>query len=187
MKVSFIQLSWWLRQSLPTSFHESQYAGWSSRMSTIGSILYSKHAGCVLRLLNRIDCYVWLYQKNLWLFMFEMHLISGITDGWQECEPPPAAKLNVKTPPLPSLYFGIYYSFDFSRLLFFCVFRSVFRWLRFFCTGIQYRICYCSSTIFWVLASALPSAKLPHGSNLLLRHCTWSKQDCTADKSYVQG
>jgi len=70
MKVSFIQLSWWLRQSLPTSFHESQYAGWSSRMSTIGSILYSKHAGCVLRLLNRIDCYVWLYQKNLWLFMF---------------------------------------------------------------------------------------------------------------------
>ena len=27
--------------------------------------------------------YVWLYQKNLWLFMFELHLISGITDGWQ--------------------------------------------------------------------------------------------------------
>ena len=31
----------------------------------------------------------WLYEKNLWLFMFEMHLISGITD-----EPPPS--------PLPS-------------------------------------------------------------------------------------
>jgi len=28
--------------------------------------------------------------------MFEIHLISGITDGWQGCEPSPA-KLNVKT------------------------------------------------------------------------------------------
>jgi len=46
--------------------------------------------------------YVWLYQKKLWLFMFEMHLISGITDGWQGCEPPPPAKLNVKTGTLPS-------------------------------------------------------------------------------------
>ena len=46
----------------------------------------------------------------------------GITD-----EPPPA-KLNVKTGPLRSLYFGICYSFGFSRLLFFFVFRSVFRW-----------------------------------------------------------
>jgi len=50
--------------------------------------------------------------------MFEMRLISGITD-----EPPrPPAKLNVKTGPLRSLYFGIYYSFDFSRLLFFAFF-----------------------------------------------------------------
>ena len=57
--------------------------------------------------------------------MFEMHLISGITDGWQECEPPPPAMLNVKTGPLRSLYFGIYYSFGFSRLLFF-VFFGVF-------------------------------------------------------------
>ena len=52
--------------------------------------------------------------------MFEMHLISGITD-----EPPPLAKLNVKTGPLRSLYFGIYYSFGFSRLLFFA-FLGVF-------------------------------------------------------------
>jgi len=42
--------------------------------------------------------------------MFEMHLISGITDGWQGGEPPSPAKLNVKTRPLPSLYIGIYYS-----------------------------------------------------------------------------
>ena len=47
--------------------------------------------------------------------MFQMHLISGIPDGWQGCESPPN-KLNVKTGPLPSLYFGIYYSFGFSRL-----------------------------------------------------------------------
>jgi len=37
----------------------------------------------------------------------------------------PPAKLNVKTGPLPSLYFGIYYSFDFSKLLFFA-FYGVF-------------------------------------------------------------
>jgi len=51
--------------------------------------------------------------------MFEMHLISGITD---EPPCPPPAKLNVKTEHLPSLYFGIYYSFGFSRLLFFAFF-----------------------------------------------------------------
>jgi len=60
--------------------------------------------------------------------MFEMHLISGIPDGWQGCKPP--AKLNIKTGPLPNLYFGIYYSFGFSRLLFFCVFRSVFKFVK---------------------------------------------------------
>jgi len=96
--------------------------------------IYSKHAGCVLRLLNRTDLSR-VTIKKLWLFMFEMHLISDITDGWQGCEPPSPAKLNVKcknllnvkTGPLPSLYFGIYYSFGFSRLLLFCVFWSVFR------------------------------------------------------------
>ena len=62
-------------------------------------------------------------KRTLWMFMFEMHLISGITDGWQGCEPHrPPAKRNVKTGPLPSLYFGIYYSFGFSRLLFFAFF-----------------------------------------------------------------
>jgi len=53
--------------------------------------------------------------------MFEMHLISGITD-----EPAPRAKLNVKTGPLCSLYLDIYYSFGFSRLLFFFAFLGVF-------------------------------------------------------------
>jgi len=62
-KFGFIQLWWWKRQSLPTSFHESQYDGWSSRMPSI-VLIYSKHTGCVPHLLNRTDCYVWLYQKN---------------------------------------------------------------------------------------------------------------------------
>jgi len=40
--------------------------------------------------------------------------------------------LNVKTRPLPSLYFAIYYSFDFDRWLFFAffgVFSGIFRFL----------------------------------------------------------
>ena len=41
-------------------------------------------------------------------------------------------KLDVNTRPLPSLYFGIYYSFGFSRLLFSYVYRSVFWWFRVF-------------------------------------------------------
>jgi len=55
-------------------------------------------------------------------------------DQWHNWRtaPPLLAKLNVKTGPLPSFHFGIYYSFGFSRLLFFCVFRSVFRWFRLF-------------------------------------------------------
>jgi len=117
--------------SFPTSFHVFQYDGWSNSMPSIVAI-YSKHAGCVLHLLNRTDCYVWLYQKNVWLFMLEMHLISDIIDGWQECELPPSAKANVKNGPQTSLHFVICYSFGFKRLLFACVFRSVFRWFRVF-------------------------------------------------------
>jgi len=68
-----------------------------------------------------------------------MHLISDITDGWQGCEPPLPAKLNVKTGPLPSLYFGIYYSFGFRRLLFFYVFGMFSGEFGFLYSG-QYRI-----------------------------------------------
>ena len=145
-KFRFIQLSWWQHQSLPKSFHESQYDCWSSRMPTISSI-YSKHAGCVLRLLNRTDCYVValsteLVAVHVWNAPDQWHnwRVAGGTNR-------PPVKLNVNTGPLHSLYFGIYYSFGFSRLLFFGVFRSVFRWFRFF-IAIQYRICYCFSTIF---------------------------------------
>jgi len=184
MKFNFIQLSWWWRQSLPTSFHESQYDGWSSRIPSAVS-MYPKNAGSVLCLLNRTDYYVLLYQKNSWLFVLEMHLISGMTDGGKGCEPLPPGKLNVQSGPLPSLSFGsffkenvrypvwtcrnpisvilvtrfslilgiqfsilgarigslkhlkktdfgICYSFGFSRLLFFSVFRNVFQWFRVF-------------------------------------------------------
>ena len=84
--------------------------------------------------------------------------------NWRTDSPP--AKLNVKTEPLRSLYFGIYYSFGFSRLLFFCVFTECFPVILGFCMAVQYRAYYCFSTIFWVLASGLPSAKFHHGSNL---------------------
>ena len=48
-------------------------------------------------------------------------------DQWHNWRtaPPHLAKLNVKTGPLRNLYFGIYYSFGFSRLLFFA-FLGVF-------------------------------------------------------------
>jgi len=41
----------------------------------------------------------------------------------------PPAKINVKTGPLPILYFDIYYSFGFSTLLFFGVFSGDFGFL----------------------------------------------------------
>jgi len=106
------------------------------------------------------DCDVWLYQKNLWLFMFEMHLISGILTNR------PLAKLIVKAGPQRSLYFGIYYSFGFSGLLFFLHFSECFPVILGFCIAVQYLVYYCFLTIFWVLASGLPSTKFHHGSNL---------------------
>jgi len=39
--------------------------------------------------------------------MFELHLINGITDGWQGCEMPPLCQAKCKNRALPSLYFGI--------------------------------------------------------------------------------
>jgi len=83
--------------------------------------------------------------------MFEMHLISGtiMTGGKSANRPAPSpAKLNVQTGPIPSLYFCIYYSFDFSRLLFILRFSECFPVISGFCIAIQYRICYCFSTIF---------------------------------------
>ena len=57
-----------------------KYYTWGQVMVMLAALAASCvpicHAGCVLR----TDCDVWLYQKNFWLFMLEMHLISGITD-----------------------------------------------------------------------------------------------------------
>jgi len=46
------------------------------------------------------------------------------------------AKLNVKTEPLPSLYFGIYYSFGFSRMLFFLLFLECFSVISGLCIAV---------------------------------------------------
>jgi len=43
-------------------------------------------ASCFCKIVPIVTCD---YQKKFWLFMFEIHLISGITDGWKGCEPPP--------------------------------------------------------------------------------------------------
>ena len=82
--------------------------------------------------------------------MFEMHLISGITDE----SPRPLVKLNVKTGPLRSFHFGIYYSFGLSRL-FFLRFSECFPVISGFCIAVQYPICCCFSIIFWVFQSII--------------------------------
>jgi len=88
-------------------------------------------------------------------------------DQWHNWRtaPAPLAKLNIKTGSLRSLYFGIYYSFGFSRLLFFAffgVFSGDFGFL-YSCSmpGLLLFLNY-----FLSVSSGLPSAKFPHGSNL---------------------
>ena len=113
-----------------------------------------------LRCLNRTDCYVWLYQKNLWLFVFEMHLISGITDGWQWGETQPLSSYMQK----PGPYLACLLVFTILLVSVDCCFLTfigVFCGDCGFCITVHYRICYCFSTIFWVLASEFPSAKYP--------------------------
>jgi len=86
------------------------------------------HKACLLRLLNRTDCYVWISRKKLRLFVFEVDLINSVTDkAGRGVRTAPLVKLNVKIAPPPSLYFGIYGYFGFGKLLLFCIFRSAFR------------------------------------------------------------
>jgi len=66
---------------------------------------------------------------------------------WHNWRTSTLAKLNVKTGPLRSLYFGIYYSFGFSRLLIF-VFLERFSVISGFCIAVQYWVCYRFSTFF---------------------------------------
>jgi len=67
-----------------------------------------------------------LRRVTLWKELVAVHVWNA-PHQWHNwwTAPPPLAKLNVKTGPLRSLHFGIYYSFGFSRLLFFA-FLGVF-------------------------------------------------------------
>jgi len=57
-------LNSWLDPSLlPTSFHEYQCHGWPSRIPTTLSS-YWKHVGWVMRLVNPVDCYVWVMRSG---------------------------------------------------------------------------------------------------------------------------
>jgi len=80
--------------------------------------------------------------------MFEMHLIHGITDGWQGCESPPPAKLNVKPGPGPHLASILVFTILLISVDC-CLFRfsECFPVISGFCTVVQYRICYCFSII----------------------------------------
>jgi len=56
-------------------------------------------------------------------------MASGVTGEWQRGDLPPG-KLNVKTGLPLNLYFGYSILLVFSRLLFLCVFRIIFRLFR---------------------------------------------------------
>jgi len=79
--------------------------------------------------------------------MFEMHLISVITDKWHGCEPPPA-KLNVKSRRLPDLYSILVFTILLVSADCFLRFSECFLVISGFCIAVQYRIHYCFSTIF---------------------------------------
>ena len=79
---------------------------------------------------------------------------------WHNWRTSPLAKLNVKTGPLLaciSVVTILLVSVDC------CLLRlwECFPVISVFCIAVQYRVCYRFSTIFWVLASGLPSAKFP--------------------------
>jgi len=79
----------------------------------------------------------------MWLFMFEMHLISGITDGQQGCGPPhPLPSEMYKLGP----YLGCILVFTIvlnSADCCFFAFFGCFPVISGFCIAIQYRIRYC--------------------------------------------
>jgi len=66
------------------------------------------------------------------LFKLIVDITSGVTDGKAEGRIASlSGKLNVKTGPPLNLYFGFCILLVFSRLMLFCVFRSIFQWFRF--------------------------------------------------------
>ena len=84
-------------------------------------------------------------------------------DLWHNWRTSPLAKLNVKTGPLRS-YVACFLVFTILLVSVDCCFLRIwecFPLISGFCIAVQYRVCYRFSTIFWVLASGLPSAKCP--------------------------
>jgi len=78
----------------------------------------------------------------------------------------PTVELNVKTGPLASLYFGIYHSFGFSRLLFFAffgVFSGDFGFL--YSRSIPDFLLFLN--YFLSVSGGLPSAKFPVAKTLV--------------------
>jgi len=59
--------------------YESQYDRWSSRVPTVVST-YSKHFDCVLHLMNRVDCYVWIRRKVQYALEQSLKTILQIRD-----------------------------------------------------------------------------------------------------------
>jgi len=89
-------------------------------------------------------------------------------------------KLNVKAGPLPSLHWVFTILLVSVGCCFFCVFSRAFRWFRVFVQPFKYRIYYYFSTIFWVLASGLPSAKFPLAqTSATLLHLIKARLYCT--------
>jgi len=129
-------------------------------MPTVVSI-YSMHAGCLLRLLNCTDCYEWIRLKNVWLFVFKMHLVNGITNGGRGGNRPPLPSWMWKPGPRLACILVFTIRLVFRKLLFFAFFGvssgdfgfwyshphpDSLLFLNFFSVG---------------LASGLPSAKFP--------------------------
>ena len=117
--------------SFPTSFHESQYDGWSSPCQILCRYTQSTlAASCVCWIVLIVTCDT--IKRTNGLFMFEMHLITGRTDGWQVCESF-RCQAKCKIPALPRLYFGIYIllvSVDCCFFAFFGVFSGDFGFLH---------------------------------------------------------
>jgi len=112
--------------------------------------------------------------------MFEMHLISGITDRGQGANLPPG-ELNVK---IGSPHLACILVFTILFILVGCCFSECFPLIAGFSIVVHIRIhCYYFSR---VLASGLPSAKFPPLAQTS-SYATALDQSlgCTADKSYV--
>ena len=69
--------------------------------------------------------WVWVFYGG-WIYRHGELMVSAITDGGQGWEPP-HGKLNVKTGPPLTLYYGIWCLWVFTKLLLFCIFRKFFQ------------------------------------------------------------